>query len=705
MLQKIKLKNVCQHQELEIDMGPGLTVVVGPQGSGKTNLFMMALSSVTGENPLPGKKDRNVRYGTGSKPSYISTQWRIAGKTYVVTRGLSNHKSSLIIDGELRDDLRREKEITDEVLSAFGCDKDTVLEFSYVKQSRTDDVLCTTPTDRVKFAVKLMGCQHILSWHTSVDKFCNQVDGILRVDYESDLRELLLRRNTLAADKITKQVELHKLLDQREILIKQAAGLEEMRKQHTEKVNIENKIKDLRIQYKNAADAKLENENKVQRLKVDIDSLRERVHLSEQCIEAVRHNDAVSKANNSLVELRNNLTQIDSNLIQPDKLPNNQKFDVTEFDELWESISYWKKKLQLKKENKSECDKCGAPIVLPEQSEEEISSLIKAIQDRLTKMKQQNEAVRSYELALELFKKNEPKYIEQRQSVLDGIHRLEVWLGAEGRLKELVTPNPLSEKEINEKRVELEKMNINLGSLIAVVLAKDEDMVRIRTSGEALAAKYNEIPDVGEEVLNKINEVDLLVQHNENAIRQYQTNLQILDSNISNNRESIRNTIEKYREHKRLIEVKQLVDSVLPHLKPTKLPQSVLSRLMGNIGSRMTELCKELGQPFTVYTSNDLEFQVKKPDGYIEQAQRLSQGQKACVSTVFWISRLLSNIKAGLPLLVLDEPSANMDITVVSQFGAMLEQLNKVLLSRNLQVILITHHQQLASCGQRVIQL
>jgi DNA repair exonuclease SbcCD ATPase subunit len=178
-------------------------------------------------------------------------------------------------------------------------------------------------------------------------------------------------------------------------------------------------------------------------------------------------------------------------------------------------------------------------------------------------------------------------------------------------------------------------------------------------------------------------------------------NYQTAESEYQRLMGSIQNTIKAYEAQRKTVVARDLVASVAPHLKPTGIPQEILFHQMRMATNNISHLCAELGQPFKIEVDHSLEFIATWPNGHVEPVTRLSQGQRACAATMFWIARLLSNT-SGLPIMILDEPSANMDADVVHQFGLMLVRLNQILVQRNLQVVLITHHQQLASCGSYV---
>jgi ABC-type cobalamin/Fe3+-siderophores transport system ATPase subunit len=157
--------------------------------------------------------------------------------------------------------------------------------------------------------------------------------------------------------------------------------------------------------------------------------------------------------------------------------------------------------------------------------------------------------------------------------------------------------------------------------------------------------------------------------------------------------------ISSYRRERQYADALSIAESVMPLVRPTGVPQAVLRGMLKHTADRMTALCQELGQPFIVDVDDNLEFAVRKPNGRVEIARRLSGGQQACLAVVLWLTRLMQGLGPGLPILVLDEPSANMGPDVIPQFAQLLMTLNKILIEKKKQVVITTHHSQLQYCG------
>jgi len=246
---------------------------------------------------------------------------------------------------------------------------------------------------------------------------------------------------------------------------------------------------------------------------------------------------------------------------------------------------------------------------------------------------------------------------------------------------------------------------LQLVSSDARLLAARQESVVIEAELAELAQQLEAFTDVdaGQEV-----EMRRLQQELDSLERtRLQAELTVQDrvAKVTVLREQVRGLISRLRDERVVMRSRDVLQGVYNEVKPKDLPREVLVSLMQGVGQSMTELCYELGQPFEVTVGNDLEFMIRHPSGRVEPAQRLSCGQGACVSTVFWLVRLLSNMGNSLPLLVMDEPSANMDAAAVARFGEMLQKLGPLLVQRNLQVVLTTHHEQLRGCGQQLVNL
>lgn len=102
-LLRVELRNWCQFEHFAQDFSPGMTAIIGQNGSGKSNILGGISWLLTGENPNDGVKVDNIRQGAAeTEASYGILTFDHFGQTFRVHRHLrpARTKATLHIDGQ-----------------------------------------------------------------------------------------------------------------------------------------------------------------------------------------------------------------------------------------------------------------------------------------------------------------------------------------------------------------------------------------------------------------------------------------------------------------------------------------------------------------------------------------------------------------------------------------------------------------------------
>jgi len=99
-LLRLRLVNFRQHADTELEFGPGITGIVGPNGSGKTTILEAIAWAIYGTQAVRGDKDSIRRLGApGRSGVEVDLEFRLGAHEYRVTRGLT--AATLHQDGQL----------------------------------------------------------------------------------------------------------------------------------------------------------------------------------------------------------------------------------------------------------------------------------------------------------------------------------------------------------------------------------------------------------------------------------------------------------------------------------------------------------------------------------------------------------------------------------------------------------------------------
>lgn len=102
-LLQLELINWCQFERFVCEFHPGMTAIIGQNGSGKSNILGGIGWLLTGENPNKGVKELNIRQAADpTSAAYGRLAFEHLGHTYVVTRHLrpTRSRATLTVDGQ-----------------------------------------------------------------------------------------------------------------------------------------------------------------------------------------------------------------------------------------------------------------------------------------------------------------------------------------------------------------------------------------------------------------------------------------------------------------------------------------------------------------------------------------------------------------------------------------------------------------------------
>jgi energy-coupling factor transporter ATP-binding protein EcfA2 len=100
-LDNFEIANVGPHRSVSFTIAPGINLLTGRNGTGKSTLLHCLEASVTGDyGVFVGTKPENVNVLAGKRaPSYFRAHWHHAGHDLDILRHLGNTKPELRIDG------------------------------------------------------------------------------------------------------------------------------------------------------------------------------------------------------------------------------------------------------------------------------------------------------------------------------------------------------------------------------------------------------------------------------------------------------------------------------------------------------------------------------------------------------------------------------------------------------------------------------
>ncbi len=173
-IRTVSLRQFCQFEDLTITFQDGLNAIVGPVGSGKSNLFRAMRGAFTNDFARDGLKLDNIRRQAPARnQSSVTVEFtNQAGQTGELTRGLRPSGHRLKLAGSM---YTGEDEVNRQVLAFLGLDGKTALDYIFVPQWEVFSFLSDTRTQRLATFQRLFGASLVEGAYEAVNQRYNRL--------------------------------------------------------------------------------------------------------------------------------------------------------------------------------------------------------------------------------------------------------------------------------------------------------------------------------------------------------------------------------------------------------------------------------------------------------------------------------------------------------------------------------------------------
>lgn len=705
-----ELEYFCQHRYTHVEFVPGLNVIIGKNGSGKSNLIKGIYSAITGDfGRNDGVKTENIsQFAKLTDTSRVVVALEHDGAILTIQRGLRPSTTRLDISaGGVTTTYTKTTEVNEALINILGVSGRLLSDYVFVDQWSIFDFLSMLPSERAKALQRLFRTEQADAlWKLLGDRYDKIIIPTPGVD-----RDVVLARLSKTCDIFDGiNVQLSALTEADCDPIRDKRLIDDWKAKATLEAEI-------RLLYARAIE--LEQERGVcarkmrelckERTALKIYLEEEKEAYAEAC-RLVSHWDSfesVRKTRTMLINQKSNVQSTLSSLCQPVCPPNFISLDPRETEaRKWldaraklisEVISAEYFMAQLISEAQ-QCPICGTPRADFAAHRSKYEAVIKEKRVVMAEGEARMEVSDVYRAALH-------KYHAQLKSANEQLALIDSQLS---QLADISEPaKARSELALFIEQYDQVKQGYDHVVSELATIQRDHDNLETRhriafdTAGEKEKAADTYIvteQEASDAAVRLLNANDYLLKKMSLEARR-----SILEEQIEDDRA----TLVKLEEIRHNAVATQAwadhVDAMRHILHRDGLSRIVAQNNLEAMQDEINELLDRFDSPFSVAADAGLSFVARFRDGRTVPAGRLSGGEKVLLALAF---RVVVNamFATDLGLLCLDEPTAGLDEGNLNCMRTALERLKELSTARGLQVIMITHERNLP-CFDKVIDL
>jgi DNA repair exonuclease SbcCD ATPase subunit len=705
--------NFCQHRDSKVTFAPGLTAVLGRNGSGKSNLMKGIYAAISGDfGRNDGLKTDNInQFASITEPSRIVVNLEHAGANIQIIRGLRPVSTRLRISSSgVRDIvITKTQEASDTLTNLLGISSRMLSDYVFVDQWSIFDFLSMMPAERAKAFQRLFRTEKAEAlWKTLGEHYDNIVIKESGIDKDA--------LNKRLADNTHKQEEVQKRLDVinarlAQCDVKKDRALVECyvsKKSKTEKLsNLE--VTRLEILKEHSTEIATLRE-----LSCKSSVLGTSLKSREAEYNETRNSLAVYSTNIKMLEAKNNLDKqleaLKANLptlptspvdyIDTTEASNTFMIRLAELKSRVDTSAYF---IGLLKDEHNSCPTCGTPRCTFENHKDEYLKGYEQDRNSLIEMNDIYARSMCYEQELMSYKSKVNYYnkqVNEINSIKNNLAAIKTVSTSGKDYSELQLFMTAYEEDLTK----FEEMKAPLVKLETTIAQRTKTISQLAIDIAVLKGELDNAETLTEAAFKQAEE--RLAKYNDQLSKraEYEGELRGVCSIIAADKQSLAEIVQaenilnaERTWSERVLDFRQV-------LHRDSLPRIVAQNYLDLMHDEINLLLTRFDSPFTITTDDTLSFIATFKDGRRVQAARLSGGEKVLLALAFRV--VVNDIFAkDLGLLCLDEPTAGLDDGNIGCLKTAVERLKELSSTRGLQVIMVTHEKELSYLFDHVIEV
>jgi DNA repair exonuclease SbcCD ATPase subunit len=708
-LKRARYRNWCQFRDLTIDFSPGLNLIIGPNGCGKSNSLKGVYAAITGETGRnEGKQGDNINQkAAADEPSFVELDFHHNGSVVSAMQSLrgdsSKSKRSVTINGVTT---TGDKATRAEIYRILDIDEDLLSDYVMINQWELFSIFHLTPAKRAVAIQKLFRLDRAELIYSKlgdrisalpaaplVEAVSEEVEKeieskIVEAQLELDVASIVTDQDieslrTRLSNAVTAhagRADVRQIQEQIDQCTNQLASL----LTHSEDIRpkLDTIISD-RDHHKSSMDMMTDLERQWELYEANVRSSQQIAKQREAIqaeIDALRAPEWPSDGTVSYVTpadrpgVEKNLDRLRMEVMQAEKT-------LKEFDASKGLV---------------ECPTCSTPVshLLPHLETcrikiESLSPMIEQVSRSLKLSTTYDEQYRQYSS----IRSSKTSYLERlvvvpvndvqppmpRPAATAMSTARETLAGIESRYQSLRAQYDTISKSLSELRGRSSQLG--------------EQMVKANIRASLSSEDHNSLSADVDAAISAKSRRDLTLKRLEE--------LKVQLSGIRTQRANAMAAAERYRT---IEDRRQALTSLRSRFHPQAVPRVLAADMLRTVVGVANHYCREFGSPFQLSATEDGGFTVNFPDGRVVRPQRLSGGEGVVLALAFRLA-INSTHASHLGLLCLDEPTVGLDSSNLTGLTRAFDRLRELASATNLQIVVVSHEKEIASKFDNVIEL